>query len=357
MNRPHTGREGRLSADGTGDAKPVLDVRDLVKHFRLRGTTLGWGGGELHAVDGVSFSIWSGETLGLVGESGSGKSTTACLVLRLVEPDSGVVRFRDRDVLAMKGRDLRAFRRQAQIVFQDPYASLNPRMTVFQALDEVLRVHGLRGDASGRAVRIAELLERVGLSAERVSRFPHELSGGQRQRVVIARALGVAPTLLICDEPVSALDVSVRAQVVNLLAELQAEMGLTYLFIAHDLALVEHVSDRVAVMFAGRIVELADVASLYRAPQYPYTRELLSALPGAPTRKPGPPAGGTVSRAWMARSHQGCPFFPRCDHPERNEECRAAVPPLQERGRGHQVACWKVGHTPSVGRGQAPGGA
>jgi ABC-type oligopeptide transport system ATPase subunit len=248
----------------------------------------GRASGVIHAVDGIDLDIARGETLGLVGESGSGKSTTGRAILRLIEPTSGTVEFDGEDVLAMDPAALRRFRRRAQIVFQDPYGSLNPRLRVGDAIAEVLQVHGLAGDARGRAERVTELLSLVGMEPGHASRYPHEFSGGQRQRIGIARALAVEPEFIVCDEPVSALDVSVRAQVINLLADLQGRLGLTYLFIAHDLALVEHVSDRVAVMYEGRIVELASVEQLYGAPEHAYTRALLSAIPRPePRRRPG----------------------------------------------------------------------
>jgi oligopeptide transport system ATP-binding protein len=308
---------------------PLLEVRDLVKHFPVRRGAFGEGQRHVRAVDGVSFDLWRGETLGLVGESGCGKSTTGRAVLRLVEPTAGRVRFDGQDVRAL-GRDgLRALRRRAQIVFQDPVGSLNPRLSVGAMLEEALTVHGL--GLPNRRDRVVQLLEQVGLAADHIDRYPHELSGGQRQRVGIARALSVEPELLVLDEPVSALDVSVRAQVINLLADLQEKLGLTYLFIAHDLALVEHVSDRVAVMYLGRIVETADVPSLYAAPRHPYTRALLSAVPRAD------PAGREQRERIVLQGDvpspidppTGCPFHPRCPNPAKNAQCRDVSPRLE----------------------------
>jgi ABC-type oligopeptide transport system ATPase subunit len=255
----------------------VLDVRDLVKEFpRRRG--LFRAAAPVRVVDGVSFSIVPGETFGLVGESGSGKTTTARCILRLIEPTSGHIRFRGRDLLALSRRELRDARREMQIVFQDPFSSLNPRMTVGAAVEEPLVVHGV-GTAAERRARVAELFELVGLEPSHVTRRPHEFSGGQRQRVGLARALALNPSFLVADEPVSALDVSVQAQVVALLVDLQQKLGLTYLFIAHDLRLVKHICRRVAVMFKGRIVEMGDTARLFAAPVHPYTRALLAAVP------------------------------------------------------------------------------
>jgi len=330
---------------------PLVEARDLRKYFPLRRGLLGRVSAEVKAVDGVTFHLERGETLGLVGESGCGKSTTGRVLLRLIEPSSGEVRFDGTDVLAMDGEELRALRRRAQFIFQDPYSSLNPRMTVASALDEVLRVHGLGGDAAGRRRRVAALLERVGLRPEHAHRYPHEFSGGQRQRIGIARALSVEPEFLVCDEPVSALDVSVRAQVVNLLEELQEDLGLTYLFIAHDLALVEHVSDRVAVMYLGRIVELAPAEALYRSPLHPYTQALLSAVPVPEARAPGRRerivlTGDVPS---PVAPPPGCPFHPRCPSPLKDEECSRGVPPLEERSGGHSVACIKVPSSASRG--------
>ncbi len=317
-------------------------VEDLVKHFptRRRGP---WAPGEawVRAVDGVSFAIPRGETLGLVGESGCGKTTTARTILRLIEPTSGRVTFGGEDVLALDRRGLRALRRRVQIVFQDPSGSLNPRLSAGAALGEVLAVHGLA--EANRHQRVVELLERVGLGAECVDRYPHELSGGQKQRLGIARALSVEPELLVLDEPVSALDVSVQAQVVNLLADLQRDLGLTYLFIAHDLAVVRHVADRVAVMYLGRILEVGPTADLFRSPRHPYTRALLSAVPrpdpGARAARERIVLGGDVSGS--TSPHVGCPFHPRCPDPRKDEGCVTVTPTLHPCGPGRMTACIK----------------
>jgi peptide/nickel transport system ATP-binding protein len=321
----------------------LLQVRDLKKHFPVRSGFLGRVSGQVRAVDGVSFDIRRGETLGLVGESGCGKSTTGRCLLRLLEPTAGLVMYGDREVGAMGPEELRALRRKVQIVFQDPYSSLNPRMTVGAMLDEALSVHGLGGDSVGRRRRASELLEIVGLRSENADRYPHEFSGGQRQRIGIARALSVEPEFIVLDEPVSALDVSVQAQVINLLADLQREFGLTYLFIAHDLAVVEHVSDRVAVMYLGRIVELAPAQELYESPRHPYTRALLSAVP-----RPDPKAARGRERIMLSgdvpspmNPPSGCSFHPRCPHPDLDAECRSRVPLLEVAGDAHFSACGK----------------
>lgn len=320
-------------------AAPLLSVRGLKKHFPLREGMLGRSVRHVKAVDGVDFDVWRGETLGLVGESGCGKSTTGRAVLRLLEPTSGEVRFDGMDVRGLDRERLRAFRRRAQFVFQDPFGSLNPRLSVGAMLEEVLEVHGLGG--KNRRDRVVELLELVGLRSEHVDRYPHEFSGGQRQRLGVARALSVEPDFLVLDEPVSALDVSVQAQVVNLLEDLQAELGLTYLFIAHDLALVEHVSDRVAVMYLGRIVEIAEAADLYRDPKHPYTRALLSAVP-----RPDPVGRNERERIVLEGDvpsavdpPMGCPFHPRCPHPAKDDSCRSARPPLEGDLTSHLAAC------------------
>ena len=318
----------------------LLQVRDLVKHYPGERRWLGLGRPRfvVRAVDGVSFDIVPGKTLGLVGESGCGKSTVGRTILRLVDATAGAVRFNGADVLALHGKGLRALRRQMQIVFQDPYGSLNPRMTIGQTVREGLDIHGI-GTRSERAARVASLLGEVGLDGGLAGHYPHELSGGQRQRVGIARALAVEPAFLVCDEPVSALDVSVQAQVLNLLTDLQERRNLTYLFIAHDLAVVRHIADEVAVMYLGRIVERAPAADLYRVQRHPYTKSLLSAVP-----VPDPKAQrerivlkGDVPSP--ARPPAGCPFHPRCPHPLKNARCQTEIPPLREVTPGHWAAC------------------
>jgi len=318
----------------------IVEVRDLVKHYPGERAWLGLGRPRriVRAVDGVSFTITPGQTLGLVGESGCGKSTVGRTLLRLQEPTAGQVLFDGTDIFALGARDLRALRRRMQIVFQDPYSSLNPRMTVRQTLREPLAIHRLAAGAAADA-RVAGLLEEVGLDPRLAGSYPHELSGGQRQRVGIARALSVEPRFLVCDEPVSALDVSVQAQVLNLLLELQQKRQLTYLFIAHDLAVVRHLAEQVAVMYLGKIVELAPAAELYRAPRHPYTRSLLSAVPvpdpGA--RKQRIVLPGDVPSP--ASPPPGCPFHPRCPHPRKNERCRTEVPALRVVAAGQLAAC------------------
>ncbi|MCE2954675.1 MAG: ABC transporter ATP-binding protein [Gemmatimonas sp.] len=315
-------------------------MRGLTKHFPIRRGLLQRVVGAVQAVDEVSFEVHRGETLALVGESGCGKTTTGRALLRLVEPTRGAVHFNGTDVLALQGESLRRMRRHMQIVFQDPYSSLNPRLTVGEAIREGLLVHALAEGAEADR-RVARLLDEVGLRAEHAARYPHEFSGGQRQRVGIARALAVEPSFIVCDEPVSALDVSVQAQVVNLLRDLQRDRGLSYLFIAHDLAVVSHMADRVAVMYLGRIVELAPRAALFATPRMPYTQALLSAVPipepGAVRRRlllPGEPPS-------PADPPSGCVFHPRCPHPRKDEACTRIVPPLEEKAPGHFVACIK----------------
>jgi oligopeptide/dipeptide ABC transporter ATP-binding protein len=319
--------------------EPLVEVRDVTKYFPVRRGLFSRVRGQVRAVDGVSFDIRRGETLGLVGESGSGKTTTGRAILRLIDPTSGTIRFGGRDVMGMGPEALQRLRRQAQIIFQDPFGSLNPRLTVGSALREVLRVHGMAAGAEDH--RVAELLGLVGLHASHADRYPHEFSGGQRQRVGIARALAVEPRFIVCDEPVSALDVSVQAQVLNLLQSLQARLGLAYLFIAHDISVVEHVSDRVAVMYLGRIVELADATTLASTPRHPYTRALLSAVPV-------PDPGRRRSRIVLpgdapspVNPPAGCPFQPRCPHPAKDQECRQARPELARKAPGHFAACIK----------------
>lgn len=311
---------------------PLLDIQNLVKHYA--------GRPPVRAVDGVSLTIAAGQTLGLVGESGSGKSTVGRTILRLQEPTAGRVLFDSEDVFALGTAPLRALRRRMQIVFQDPYSSLNPRMTVGRTLREPLEIHRLAPPAQMEA-RVTALLDEVGLDPTFARRYPHELSGGQRQRVGIARALSVEPRFIVCDEPVSALDVSVQAQVLNLLADLQRKRTLTYLFIAHDLAVVRHIADEVAVMYLGRIVERAPAAAIYTSPRHPYTRALLSAVP-----EPNPRA--TRQRIVLsgdipspAHPPAGCPFHPRCPHPKKNDRCRTEAPALRATSDSpaHLAAC------------------
>ena len=321
-------------------APPLVEVRDLVKHYAGERTWLGLGRprAAVRAVDGVSFSIAAGKTLGLVGESGSGKTTIARTLLRLTEPSAGSFLLDGVDVFTLAPGPLRRLRRRIQIVFQDPYGSLNPRMTVRQTLREPLAIHQLAPKPQ-RDARVGALLDEVGLDPELADRYPHELSGGQRQRVGIARALSVEPAFLVCDEPVSALDVSVQAQVLNLLADLQQKRQLTYLFIAHDLAVVKHIADDVAVMYLGRIVERAPAAPVYEQPRHPYTRSLLSAVPV-------PDPASTAQRIVLpgdvpspAHPPSGCAFHPRCPHPKKNARCSTERPALREIAPGHVAAC------------------
>jgi oligopeptide/dipeptide ABC transporter ATP-binding protein len=337
------------------DARPLLSISGLTRRFA---TKVAWPRGQrppsllhalgravtrkkatVHAVEDVTLDIWEGETLGLVGESGCGKSTLGRTVLRLIEPTAGRIVFDGTDITAESQRALIPFRRRMQMIFQDPYASLNPRMTVGDTLAEPLEIHGIGKDAAERRQRVAALLGKVGLRADAAARYPHEFSGGQRQRIGIARALAVEPRFLVCDEPISALDVSIQAQIVNLLQDLQEAESLTYLFISHDLEIVRHICDRVAVMYLGRIVELAPAAALYERPRHPYTQALLSAVPQA---DPG------------ARRHRillegdvpsplapppGCPFHPRCPVADKPAACFTALPPLRTLADGTRAAC------------------
>jgi oligopeptide/dipeptide ABC transporter ATP-binding protein len=317
-------------------SEPLLSVRDLAKHFIGHRSLLGTAKAHVKAVDGVSFDVKAGETFAIVGESGCGKSTVGRLVLRLIEPTSGSVNFAGQDIASIAPSALRAFRAKAQLIFQDPYASLNPRMTVGDTLSEPLMLHTDLTPADRRG-RVGELLQTVGLKAEHSQRFPHEFSGGQRQRIAIARALAPGPQLIVCDEPVSALDVSIRAQVLNLLQDLQQKFGLAYIFISHDLSVVRHIADRIAVMYLGRIVETATATQLFAEPRHPYARALLSAIPVAqPTAVrerrllPGDPPS-------PIDPPPGCHLSPRCPHVQ--DICCTVVPGLDSDGDGHATRC------------------
>ena len=339
---PTVAPAGAAAGRADAAAEHILEVRDLVKHFPVGAGLLGGAAGVVKAVDGVSFSIRRGETLGLVGESGCGKTTTGRCVLQLEQPTSGQIIFEGRELGTLSHAELRGVRRRMQVIFQDPYSSLNPRMTVGQIIAEPLAVHGIVPERRARAERVKTLLQHAGLLPKMAVRYPHELSGGQRQRVGIARALAMEPSLVICDEPVSALDVSIQAQIINLLEELQAEFGLTYLFVAHDLSVVRHISDRVAVMYLGKIVEITDRASLYEDPQHPYTKALLSAVPipdpAVEAHRARTVLGGEVPSPLNPPS--GCVFHPRC--PIAIDECRRVVPELREIRREHRAACIRV---------------
>jgi len=312
---------------------PLLEVNDLRKFFNLG------KGNILKAVNEISFSIGRGETVGVVGESGCGKSTAGRTILRLYEPTSGGVTFEGKDIYKLRGAELKALRRNMQMIFQDPYASLNPRMTVTDIIGEALDIHKLAGSKAERKRKVEGLLDLVNLNPEHATRYPHEFSGGQRQRIGIARALAVDPKFIIADEPISALDVSIQAQVVNLMQELQRKMGLTYLFIAHDLSMVKHISDRVAVMYLGKIVELAESGELYDNPRHPYTRALLSAIP-----IPDPQVEATRERIVLKgdlpspiNPPKGCQFHTRC--PLATDKCKTDEPKLAEVSKGHFAAC------------------
>jgi oligopeptide/dipeptide ABC transporter ATP-binding protein len=321
-------------------SQDLVVVKNLTKHFPVTGGMFSGSGEVVHAVDNVSFSIRRGETLGLVGESGCGKSTTGRIILRLLEPTSGAVYFNGTDIFSLDKKSLRALRRRMQIIFQDPYASLNPRMKVHQIVGEGLRVHHL-AERNEIRDRVAQVLDKVGIGHDQLDRYPHEFSGGQRQRIGIARALALNPELIVADEPVSALDVSIQAQVVNLLQDIQQEFHLTYLFIAHDLSVVKHISNRIIVMYLGKLFELAPTDTLFKSPAHPYTQCLLSAIPiPEPDIKSTPiPVKGDVPSPINPPS--GCCFHPRC--PQRFEPCDKIVPQWVEIAPDHFVACHLAG--------------
>jgi len=327
------------SASGAGNgSKPLLEVEHLELHFSIKeGIVFDRERARVHAVDDVSFSLAEGETLGLVGESGCGKTTLSRTLMRLLDPTGGSIRFHGKDISTIGRRELRPMRREMQMVFQDPFASLNPRKTVAQTVSTPLRLHGAGGEEAERRVR--ELLERVGLAPEHAKRYPHEFSGGQRQRIGIARALALEPKLIILDEPVSALDVSVQAQIINLLDDLQERMGLAYLFVAHDLSVVRHVSERIAVMYLGKLMEVSPAEELYSKPIHPYTNALLGAIP-----VPDPRENRERERIVVSGEPpnpidppSGCVFHPRCEWA--TEACRSVEPPLARYPNGHLAAC------------------
>jgi oligopeptide transport system ATP-binding protein len=317
-------------------AETLLEVKHLKKHFPIKGGVFSKTIGYVYAVDDINFTLEKGETLGLVGESGCGKSTTGRTILRLIEPTDGAIYFEGQDITNLDKSAMRALRREMQIIFQDPYASLNPRMTVGSIIGEPLEIHKI-AKGSETEERVASLLQKVGLRAEDMRKYPHEFSGGQRQRIGIARALALNPKLIVCDEPVSALDVSIQAQVINLLEDLQAEFGLSYLFIAHNLNVVEHISNRVAVMYLGQIVELASDEELYRNPQHPYTEALLSAvpIPDPTVKKKRIILEGDVPSP--INPPKGCHFHTRCMY--KDKICEEVEPEFKDIGGGHWVAC------------------
>jgi peptide/nickel transport system ATP-binding protein len=336
------------AATGKNGADPLIQVEHLTKYFPItRGIIFQREIGRVHAVEDATLNVYPGETVGLVGESGCGKSTTARLILKLIEPTSGKIVFDGRDITKFSRRQMRPLRREIQMVFQDPYSSLNPRQTIGQIIGTPFRIHGTEGSTRRR---VQELMDRVGLNPEHYNRYPHEFSGGQRQRIGVARALALSPKVIVCDEPVSALDVSIQAQILNLLEGLQDDFNLTYLFISHDLGVVRHISDRIAVMYLGRIVEVAQADKLYENPKHPYTAALLSAVPK------GHGTDGRVTERIVLQGDvpspvdppSGCPFHPRCPKTRMvaprgedvAESCRTEMPPLGEVERNHYTACW-----------------
>jgi oligopeptide/dipeptide ABC transporter ATP-binding protein len=345
VSQVHTPPEPEVES-GKTSGEPLVAVENLTKHFPIKqGIIFQKEVARVHAVENVTFSIYPGETLGLVGESGCGKSTTARVMLKLIEPTSGKIWFEGRDISGFSRRELRPLRREAQMIFQDPYASLNPRQTVGQIIAAPYRIHKTPGDTRKK---VQDLMHRVGLNPEHYNRYPHEFSGGQRQRIGVARALALRPKLIVCDEPVSALDVSIQAQVLNLLEDLQEEYKLTYLFISHDLGVVRHISDRIGVMYLGHVVEIATADELYANPKHPYTAALLSAVPK------GHRQADLTDRVVLQGDvpspvdpPSGCPFHPRCPKARQvaggeglPENCRRDLPPLGEVTNNHRAACW-----------------